>query len=351
MQTYRLQRGLGFDGLERTALAPHALGPHDVRVGMRAVALNNRDISVARAGQVGDAPITPGSDGAGVVTEVGPAVSRWRVGDRVAASFFPNWIDGPAGNGKQLGALGGRGAGVLTASLVLPESAWFAIPAGMSFEEASTLPCAGVTAWNALFEAGAAKPGETVLLLGTGGVSIWALQLAKAAGLRVCITSSDNAKLALGRQLGADATINYREQPDWHLQVRELTGGRGADLVLETSGQATLRQSMAAVRSEGRVMVIGGTSGWGGEVDADALIDGALRLAGVLVGSRAMAEALVRFVEQRGLRPVIDRVFPFDQARAAYEHLAASGHVGKVVIQMEAGTARRGATVPKVTTG
>jgi NADPH:quinone reductase-like Zn-dependent oxidoreductase len=250
-------------------------------------------------------------------------------------SFFPNWIDGAVTPEKTAGSLGARGPGMLAEAVVLPAQALVAVPASLSFAEASTLPCAGVVAWNALFIAGSAKPGSTVLLLGTGGVSIWALQLAKAAGLRVIITSSDNQKLDIARRLGADDTINYREQPLWAARVRELTGGRGVDLVLETSGRDTLGQSMAAVRPQGTLAVVGGTSGWGGQLDADALIDGALHLCGILVGSRAMAEDLVRFVEHSGIRPLIDRRFRFDQAAAAYEYLGTARHVGKVVIDVE----------------
>jgi NADPH:quinone reductase-like Zn-dependent oxidoreductase len=337
MQTFQLHRGKGIAGLERVPARRAALQAHEVRVRMGAVALNFRDLEVARAGDASGPPITPCSDGAGVVEELGSAATRWRIGDRVAASFFPNWIDGPSTDGKVAGALGNRGPGMLAESVVLPEAAWFAVPPSLSLTEAATLPCAGVTAWNGLFVAGAAMPGHSVLLLGTGGVSMWALQLARAAGLHVLVTSSDDRKLLPARQLGAHDTINYRSVPDWPARVRELTGGLGAHLVLETAGRDTLARSLAAVRREGRVSVIGGTSGWGGELNADALIDGALHLRGVLVGSRSMAEDLVRFVEQNRLRPMIDRVFPFAQAAAAYEYLAASRHIGKVVIALGEG--------------
>lgn len=334
MHAYRLHRGHGIAGLERVQIQPPPLQSHEVRIGVQAVSLNYRDLEIARGGTEGSPAITPCSDGAGVVLEVGPAVTQWRSGDRVMGSFFPNWIDGAVTSEKTAGSLGARGPGMLAETVVLPAQALVAVPASLSFAEASTLPCAGVVAWNALFVAGAAKPGSTVLLLGTGGVSIWALQLAKAAGLRVLITSSNDHKLDIARRLGADDIINYREQPLWAARVRELTAGRGVDLVLETSGRDTLGQSMAAVRPEGTLAVVGGTSGWGGQLDADALIDGALRLVGILVGSRTMAEDLVRFVERSGIRPLIDRRFGFDQAAAAYEYLSAARHVGKVVIDV-----------------
>lgn len=264
MHAYRLHRGQGFRGLERIEIPALPLQPHEVRIGVQAVSLNYRDLEIARGGAEGSPALTPCSDGAGVVLEVGPAVTQWRAGDRVMASFFPNWIDGPVTAEKTAGSLGARGPGMLAETVVLPAQALVAVPASLSFAEASTLPCAGVVAWNALFVAGGAKPGSTVLLLGTGGVSIWALQLAKAAGLRVLITSSEDHKLNIARRLGADDTINYREQPRWAPRVRELTGGRGVDLVLETAGRHTLGQSMAAVRPEGTLAVVGGTSGWGG---------------------------------------------------------------------------------------
>jgi len=333
-RSYRLQRGQGLDGLQLTELPQAPLQPDQVRVGIRAAALNYRDLMIARAGQATDPAITPLSDGAGVVLEVGSAVQRWRPGDAVIANFFPHWIDGPLNEAKQQDALGNRGPGMLAESVVLPASALLAMPATLSFAEAATLPCAGLVAWNALFVAGGARPGDTVLLLGTGGVSIWALQLAKAAGLRVLITSSSNAKLAQALSLGADAGCNYLEMPDWAAWARAQTGGRGVDLVLETGGRATLGNSLRALRREGTLALVGGTSGWGGELDADAMIDGALRIVGVLVGSRAMAEDLLRFVEQTGLHPVIARRYAFEQAAQAYADLATAGLLGKLVIEM-----------------
>lgn len=337
MQAYELRRGRGPAGLalverERPTLAH----PDDVLVRIGAVALNQRDLWLADAPDTGSTHV-PASDGAGEVVAVGPAVTRLKVGDRVAASFFPRWVDGPPTPDKTAGALGGgRGPGLLAEYVAMPESAWLVVPPCLSLAEAATVPCAGVTAWNALFEAGAARPGETVLLLGTGGVSTWALQLAHAAGLRSFVLTTSEAKALAARELGADRTFDRLATPDWAPAVREATGGRGVDLVVETGGRATLARSMAALRPAGTVAVVGGLSGWGGELDADALIDGALRLQGVLVGSRAMGEALLRFVEATRLRPVVSRVFPFHQARAAYEFLAQASHPGKVVIDLAA---------------
>jgi NADPH:quinone reductase-like Zn-dependent oxidoreductase len=304
---------------------------------MRAGSLNYRDLLDARAEYMngGGEPLTPCSDGAGEVLAVGAEVTRLRVGDRVAAAFYPSWIDGEPTQDKVARGLGGGRDGVLAQEVVLHEEAWFAIPSHLSYVEAATLPCAGVTAWNALFVAGGLERGDSVLILGTGGVSIWALQLAAAAGVQPIVTSSDDSKLERARALGAQATINYRDQPDWHERVLELTRGRGVDLVLEIGGRDTLKRSLAAARVGGSIAMIGGLAGaFGGELEPFALIERAQRLLGILIGSRAMAEDLSRFVATAGLHPVVDRVFDFEHAREAYAHLAAARHVGKVVIEI-----------------
>lgn len=337
MQSYSIQRGAGIQGLERRSQPRAPLGPNDVRVGMRAVALNYRDLLVARAEYMngGGEPLIPCSDGAGEVLALGAEVTRLRVGDRVAAAFYPSWIDGEPTQDKVARGLGGGRDGVLAQEVVLHEEAWFAIPSHLSYVEAATLPCAGVTAWNALFVAGGLERGDSVLILGTGGVSIWALQLAAAAGVQPIVTSSDDSKLERARALGAQATINYRDQPDWHERVLELTRGRGVDLVLEIGGRDTLKRSLAAARVGGSIAMIGGLAGaFGGELEPFALIERAQRLLGILIGSRAMSEDLSRFVASTGLRPVVDRVFDFAQAREAYAYLATAQHVGKVVIEI-----------------
>jgi NADPH:quinone reductase-like Zn-dependent oxidoreductase len=283
----------------------------------------------------GGEPLIPCSDGAGEVLALGAEVTRVRVGDRVAAAFYPSWIDGEPTQDKVARGLGGGRDGVLAQEVVLHEEAWFAIPSHLSYVEAATLPCAGVTAWNALFVAGGLERGDSVLILGTGGVSIWALQLAAAAGVQPIVTSSDDSKLERARALGAQATINYRDQPDWHERVLELTRGRGVDLVLEIGGRDTLKRSLAAARVGGSIAMIGGLAGaFGGELEPFALIERAQRLLGILIGSRAMSEDLSRFVASTGLRPVVDRVFDFAQAREAYAYLATAQHVGKVVIEI-----------------
>jgi NADPH:quinone reductase-like Zn-dependent oxidoreductase len=333
---YSIRRGAGIDGLARATRTRGALGPRDVRVRMRAVALNYRDLMVAR----GDSGV-PGidfiaaSDGAGEVVDIGAGVTRFGAGDRVIGAFFPDWHDGPPEPAKVTRALGGSADGVLAEEVVMDENAWAAMPAHLDFVEAATIPCAAVTAWHALFGLDPLKPGDSVLLLGTGGVSTWALQLAKAAGLRVVITSSDDAKLDRAVALGADATINYRRTPDWQDEALRLTGRRGVDRVLDIGGPDTLPRSIAAARSGGTIAVIGRLTGTAGvTIDPAALFGGSKRLAGVLVGSRAMTEDVVRFVELAGIRPVIDKLFDFADAREAYAYLAHAQHFGKVVIRL-----------------
>lgn len=333
---YSIRRGAGIDGLARVTRAQPAPGPHDVRVRMRAVALNYRDLMIARGDSgVPGLDVVPASDGAGEVVEIGSEVTRFRVGDRVMSTFFPDWHEGAPDNARTARGLGGSTDGVLAEEVVMSEDAWVSIPAHLDFVEAATIPCAAVTAWNALFVAAPLKPGDSVLLLGTGGVSIWALQLAKAAGLRVLITSSDDAKLDRAIVLGADATVNYRRTPEWQDEVLRLTGGRGVDRVLDVGGPDTLPRSIAAARTGATIAVIGRLTGTAGvTIDPAALFGGSKRLFGVMVGSRAMSDDLSRFVELAGVRPVIDRLFDFDHAREAYAYLDTAQHFGKVVIRL-----------------
>ena len=334
MNTWRIAAGGGIDGLKLQSEAPAPLGPTQVRVRLRAASLNFRDQMVLKGWYPvsSQAPLVPGSDGAGDVIETGAAVTRFKAGDRATTSFFPNWVEGPMTPAKIAGALGGGDAGTLAQEIVLDERALIPTPAHLDYAEAATLTCAGVTAWNALFVTGGLKPGQTVVLLGTGGVSIWALQLAKAAGARVIITSSSDAKLARARELGADELINYSNVPEWSGEVRRLTGGEGADLVLEVGGEKTAPQSLASVRMQGTVVVIGGVSGFGGAVPPRALISGALRMHGVYVGSRQMHEELARFVAQTQLKPVVDRSFAFADAPEAFRYFEAGRHFGKVAV-------------------
>jgi len=333
MRAWKMNRGGGIASLACVQRSDPALRPGEVRVAVRAVSLNHRDLLMANDGD--GSLLVPASDAAGVIVETGAGVTAWRIGDRVFAAFFPDWIDGEPSDANSARGFGGGLDGLLAERVVLPASALVRVPATLEFAAAATLPCAGVTAWNALFEAGRARPGDRVLVLGSGGVSTFALQLARAAGLGVIATSSDDAKLARLQGLGAGATINYRNEPAWDRRVLELTDGRGVDLVLETGGDATLSRSIRAARKGGRIAVIGGTSGgYGGVLEPWALVGGAKTLVGELVGSRTMAESLARFVDENQVAPVIDRRFAFEDARAAFEHLAGARHLGKVVIEL-----------------
>ncbi len=341
MKTWIIPAGIGSgpSGLklvERPSPTPAA---GQVRLTMKAWSTNYRDGAVAGGLYLGG-PVAkdtiPLSDGAGVVAAVGAGVTRWKVGDRVAPTFFQNWIGGPFTAGVMGTDLGGPIDGVLAEEIVIDEQGLVRIPDALSFQEAASLPCAAVTAWHALFASGHVfLPGQTVLVLGTGGVSIFALQFAKAAGARVIATSSSDAKLEHARRLGADQTVNYRSTPAWDEAVLKLTDGRGVDMVIEVGGPGTLARSMNAVAAGGTVALIGILAGFGGEVSPLSIMLKTARLQGVYVGSRAMFEAMNTAIASQGIRPVIDKVFAFEDAPGAYLHQAAGGHVGKVVIAAE----------------
>jgi len=336
MKAYRIPHGGTIEGLQLEDVVERPLDPHEVRVKVRAVSLNYRDLMVASGAYPirVDVPIIPCSDGAGDVVAVGSMVSRVKPGDRVAASFFPHWHESTPLPCKIRSALGGDVDGMLAEQVTLHEEALVSIPDALSYADASTLTCAGVTAWNAIFESSNVRPGDTVLLLGTGGVSILGLQMAKAAGMRVIITSSSDEKLTRARGLGADVTINYRTHPEWQEDVLRHTDGKGVDVVLEVGGQGTITRSVASTAMGGTIAVIGGVSGFGGEVNPSTLSMTAKRMVGIYVGSRAMLEQTAQFVAGAGIKPVVDRVFPFSEAKEAYRHLESGAHFGKVVIEI-----------------
>ncbi|HUA77476.1 MAG TPA: NAD(P)-dependent alcohol dehydrogenase [Acetobacteraceae bacterium] len=311
-------------------------GPGEVRVRLRAAALNYRDLMVAE-GRYGrgsvPANLVPLSDGAGEVAETGPGVTRFALGARVAGTFFQGWLGGEMDPADHAKALGGTIDGVLAEERIFPEDGLVAIPEHLSFEEAAALPCAALTAWNALFTARPLHPGETVLTLGTGGVSTFAAQFAHAAGARVIATSSSDAKLGRMRELGATDGLNYRTHPDWEQEVWRLTEKRGVDHVVEVGGAGTLSRSIASARLGGAVHLIGVLTG--GEIDPAAILRRSVTVRGVFVGSREMFEAMNRMIALHRLRPVIDRVFPFTAAEDAYRHLKSAGHIGKVVIRID----------------
>jgi NADPH:quinone reductase-like Zn-dependent oxidoreductase len=333
MRAYRLHEFGGSDALRCEDLPSPKPGPGQVLVRLRAASLNYRDLMIARGiyNPRLKLPIIPLSDGAGEVVATGDGATRFKAGDRVVACFAPAWLDGPPTEAKGRSALGADAGGVLAEEVVLPEDGLLLIPAHLGFAKAATLPCAAVTAWNALVENGGIKPGDTVLVQGTGGVSLFALQFAKLAGATVIATSSSDEKLARVRALGASEVINYKTNTDWDKRVRELTGGQGVDLIVEVGGAGTLPKSVRAARLGGYIALIGVLSG-GGEFNPISILMKSIRLQGIFVGSRRMFEDMLRAVEASQLQPVVDRVFPFDQAVDALKHLESGAHFGKVVI-------------------
>ncbi|GAB3583624.1 zinc-dependent alcohol dehydrogenase family protein [Hymenobacter daeguensis] len=308
-------------------------GPGQVLVRVRAVSLNYRDLGVAQSPNRLK-PVIPCSDGAGEVAAVGAGVTRVQAGDRVAGIFFQTWLAGPLVAEVHAQALGGSADGMLAEYVVLSEQGLVKLPDYLTYEEAACLPCAGVTAWNSLFEQGHLQPGQTVLLQGTGGVSILSMQLAKAAGARVIITSSSDEKLARARELGADETINYRTTPDWEQEVQRLTNGLGADHVVEVGGAGTLEKSLGATRASGHIAFVGVLTGVAAPIATHLLLTKSLRLTGIYVGSRDMFERYLQALTQTRLRPVIDRVFAFEEAPAALQHLKSGAHFGKIVVRL-----------------
>jgi NADPH:quinone reductase-like Zn-dependent oxidoreductase len=336
VKAWRLSDAFGIDRLELDERPDPALGAREVRVRVNAVSLNYRDILIVDRGiapRPVELPLVPCSDAAGAVLEVGPEVARVRVGDRVTTTVFQRWLEGDTiPEDARDSALGGALDGVLADQVVLDEDGLVHVPEHLSDEEASTLPCAAVTAWHALVVKGPVPAGETMLVQGTGGVAIFALQLGLQAGARVIVTSKSDEKLERVRALGAWETINYVTTPDWAARVLELTGGMGVDHVVEMGGPGTTDQSIQAARLGGTVSLIGVLTGLGARIDPHPIAIKGLRIHGIRVGSRAMFEDLNHAISANGLRPVIDRVFSFDEAREALRYLQAAEHVGKVVI-------------------
>lgn len=329
MNAYQVIKGSrSLDGLRRVSLETPRPGRGEVLVRLRAASLNFRDLAVVNGKYIRgplERDTIPLSDGAGEVEAVGDAVTGFAPGDRVVATFS---------QGEPPAALGSPLDGTLTEYAVFPRGGLLHLPAHLTFEEAATFPCAGVTAWNALMWGRPLRPGEVVLTLGTGGVSMFVVQLAKLAGARVIITSSSDAKLERARALGADNGVNYTTTPEWAAEVLRLTGGRGADQVVETAAFSTLPQSYQAVASGGEIALVGVLTRAAGDLSPHPLMFKGATLRGLFVGGREHFEGLLRAVDASGIRPVVDRVFPFDEAPAAFEYLRSARHVGKVVISI-----------------
>jgi NADPH:quinone reductase-like Zn-dependent oxidoreductase len=336
MKVFELRDQFGLDSLTLTERPEPKPGPGQVLLQMRAFSLNYRDLMVVKGvyNPKQRLPLVPLSDGVGRVGAVGPGVTRVKAGDRVAGIFVQQWLCGPVTEGKARSSLGSPGDGVLAEYVVLSEEGVVHVPEHLTDEEAATLPCAAVTAWHALVGEGGVQAGDTVLVQGTGGVSLFALQFARLAGARVIATSGSDAKLARVLELGASDGINYKTTPDWDKRARELTGGVGVDHVVEVGGAGTLARSFKAVRMGGRISLIGVLTGNSGEVNPLAVLMKNVRLQGIYVGSREMFEAMNRAIALHRLRPVVDRVFPFQEIREALRYLESGAHLGKIVLRV-----------------
>lgn len=326
----------GLEGLQLAERGDTEAGVGQVRVRINACSLNYRDWMMAMGtyNPRQRLPLIPLSDGVGIVEAVGENVTRVAVGDRVAAIFSQGWIGGAPTRERTRATLGGPLDGMLRGYAVFDAESVVRVPGHLTDEEAASLPCAGVTAWNALITQGNVQPGDVVVVQGTGGVSIFALQFARMAGAQVIVTSSSDEKLARARELGAWATINYVEHPDWDRQVRQLTGGIGADHIIEVGGAGTLARSLKAIRIGGTISVIGVLGGSAVEVLLTPILMQNVRLQGVMVGSRDIFESMNRAIETNEMRPVVDRVFGFEEAVGAFDYLAAGRHFGKVCIRV-----------------
>lgn len=334
MRVFELRQATGIDSLTLAERADPRPGPGQVLVRMRAASLNYRDLIVVTGGYGPGLPLplVPLSDGAGEVVEVGAGVKRVKPGDRVAGTFFQRWVTGPITDEAAATALGGAIDGVLAELVVFEEDGVVHVPEHLTWEEAACLPCAALTAWNAMFESGAVRPGEVLLTQGTGGVSIFALQFARLAGATVIATTSSDAKAERLRALGAAEIINYRTTAEWSKPARAFTGGRGVDHVIEVGGAGTFEQSLRAVRRGGTISFIGRVAG-PGEFNPNWIFIKSVRVQGIYVGSREMFENMNRAIAASGLRPVVDRVFAFEEAREALRYLESGAHFGKVAIR------------------
>jgi NADPH:quinone reductase-like Zn-dependent oxidoreductase len=336
MKAYHLNSHAGTGRLEPVDVGRPEPADSEVRIRVEAASLNYRDlITLDRAGQTGLNGRVPLSDGAGVVEAVGPDVTQWQVGDRVAASFFRDWVAGPFKSRYVSSSLGGNTTyGMLAEYVVLPATALVPVPPHLSSVEAATLPCAGVTAWHGLITRGEMRKGDTLLVQGTGGVALFGLQFAVALGARAIVISSSDEKLARARTLGGSILINYRDTPDWDAALMKATDGEGASHILELGGPGTYDRSLRSVASGGKIIQIGVLTGFGPKPDLARLQWENADIIGVTVGSVEHFMAMNRFLAQHAIHPIVDRIYDFDEVPAAYAHLRSGSHFGKVVVTL-----------------
>lgn len=336
MKLFEFQ-SFGLDHLKSVERPVPEPGAGEVLIRIHAVSLNYRDLLIVQ-GKYNPRmklPRVPISDGAGEIVSVSPEVTSWKPGDRVVIPFMPGWLDGELTAEKGSSAVGGDVDGLLREFAVVRAEALLPIPDHLTYEQAAALPCAGVTAWNGLFVSGNLQPGQTLLLQGTGGVSLFGLQFGRQAGATTILISSSDEKLARACALGADHLINYRTTPDWEKRVLEITDGNGVDLTLEVGGAGTLSKTLRATRYSGHVSLIGVLSGITGEVQTAHILHKAITIRGIYVGSRAMFAEMNRVISQHKLEPVVDRIFSFEESPAAFHHLESAQHFGKIVIRLK----------------
>ncbi len=335
MQAYEVQTAFGLDNLKLTERPEPRPGPKQILVRVRAVSINYRDLLMVQGfyNPRQPLPLVPFSDGAGEVVEIGPGVTRFKAGDRVAGCFFQAWDGGrPTVEKVAASAMGSPLDGMLRELAVLEEGGAVHLPAHLSFEEGATLPCAGLTAWSCLFRHGNVRPGDTVLTLGTGGVSVFALQFARMAGADVIITSSSDEKLARAKQLGATHGVNYKTNEQWSKEVKKLTGGIGVDHVIEVGGVGTLDQSIRSCRLGAHISLVGVLAGPQAPLSLTLVLMQDIRIQGVFVGPRETFEDMNKAISKHKLKPVVDKVFPFKDVRAAMDYMLAGKHFGKVCV-------------------
>ena len=335
MKLFEICDGFGLENLRAGERPQPKPGPCEALIRVRAASLNFRDLLMVEGhyNPRMKLPRVPLSDGAGEVVAVGAEVTGWKPGDRVVVPFFPTWIEGALTPDKAASALGGDVDGMLREYVTVPSDSLLPIPEHLDFVQAASLPCAAVTAWNGLFVSGNLQPGQTLLLQGTGGVSLFGLQLARTMGARIILISSSDEKLARAREMGAHQTINYKTDPDWEKKVLEMTDGAGVDLTLEVGGAGTLSKTLRATRIAGSVSLIGVLSGITGDVQIGPILHKMITVHGIYVGSRAMFANLNRVISQHRIKPVVDRVFDLTESPDAFRHLKSGSHFGKVCLK------------------
>ncbi len=334
MRAIRLSKPGGLDNLNAVDIEPRDPAPGEIQVRVEGSSLNFHDYAVVAGMLPVDDGRIPMSDGAGTVTAVGEGVRDFAEGDAVLSCFFPNWQDGGPALQKQIGVPGDHADGFAAQTVTMPASAFTRAPKGLTAAESSTLTCAGLTAWRGLMVEAQIKPGDVVLTQGTGGVSIFALQFAKAAGCRVISTSSSDEKLEKLKALGADELINYKTTPDWASEALKLTDGLGVDVIVEIGGAGTLPQSINAIRVGGHISLIGVLAGFAGEIPTAALFNKNAELKGITVGSREQQVDMIAAMEANDIKPVIDSHFPLEEIADAFRHQESQKHFGKICLDV-----------------